>query len=197
MEAPAPANVTPSTKNRRLRAILATATLLLLASCSTPTPYQRLGLSNAGGFTTNQLSATKYEIVFAGNEATTPERAYDFCLLRAAELTMELDLTRFVVSRTHDRSRTTRRYVSGMSGSTSAHTTRTTSGTYTTVHRTPSMPGHMTMNQSPGFSLVVDVYDANATIRAPQSMIFNADETARTLRAKYKLDAASNAAAQK
>lgn len=65
--------------------------LLLLISCSVltacATGYQAKGLS--GGFSEVRRTDFIYQVRFEGNGYTTPQRAEDLALLRAAELTLE------------------------------------------------------------------------------------------------------------
>jgi len=57
---------------------------LLLTSCATD--YQSRGF--AGGYSDTQLAPDVFKVTFRGNGYTDPERAQDFALLRAAELTL-------------------------------------------------------------------------------------------------------------
>ena len=65
----------------------------LLAGCVTEyTPS-----SGGDGYSETQLSPTSFQVTFRGNTKTTPERAYDFALLRAAELALANKCPHFVV----------------------------------------------------------------------------------------------------
>jgi hypothetical protein len=44
--------------------------------------------SGGDGYSETQLSPTSFQVTFRGNTKTTPERAYDFALLRATELAL-------------------------------------------------------------------------------------------------------------
>ena len=59
--------------------------LLLLGGCATS--YQQKGFS--GGYSETQLAPDVFRVNFAGNAYTSSERAQDFALLRAAELSLE------------------------------------------------------------------------------------------------------------
>ena len=66
---------------------------LLLSGCVTEyTPS-----SGGDGYSETQLSPTSFQVTFRGNTKTTPERAYDFALLRAAELALANKCPHFVV----------------------------------------------------------------------------------------------------
>ncbi len=69
------------------------STLLLLSGCATT--YQSTGLS--GGYTDTQFAPDVYRIVFRGNGYTSPERAQDFALLRASELTLKHGFSCFAI----------------------------------------------------------------------------------------------------
>ena len=57
---------------------------LLLTGCATGfTPS-----SGGDGYSETQLSPTSFQVTFRGNTKTTPERAHDFALLRAAEIAL-------------------------------------------------------------------------------------------------------------
>ncbi len=53
--------------------------------------------SGGDGYSETQLSPTSFQVTFRGNTKTTPERAYDFALLRAAELALANKCPHFVV----------------------------------------------------------------------------------------------------
>jgi hypothetical protein len=57
---------------------------LLLSSCATS--YQSTGF--AGGYTDTQLAPDAFRIGFQGNGFTSSDRAQDFALLRAADVTL-------------------------------------------------------------------------------------------------------------
>jgi hypothetical protein len=58
--------------------------LLLLSSCATS--YQSTGFT--GGYTDTQLAPDAFRISFEGNGFTSSDRAQDFALLRAADVTL-------------------------------------------------------------------------------------------------------------
>jgi len=59
--------------------------LWLLSGCATT--YQQKGFT--GGYSETQLAPDVFRVNFAGNAHTSSERAQDFALLRAAELSLE------------------------------------------------------------------------------------------------------------
>ena len=65
----------------------------LLAGCATS--YHAKG--SLGGYSDSQLGQDEYIVYFSGNGFTATERSRDFCLLRAAELTLQKGYTHFVV----------------------------------------------------------------------------------------------------
>jgi len=74
------------------RAILA-CTFVLLAGCGTP--YQPFGLG--GGYSETPLAPGVFRVFFNGNGFTSKERAEDFALLRAAELTIAANSNHFTI----------------------------------------------------------------------------------------------------
>ena len=81
--------------------------LFLLAGCRTPymaydceptgSPWPFSGWSCKGGYSELELAPNTYQVSFSGREITT-EKANDYALLRAAELTLERGRRYFLVS---------------------------------------------------------------------------------------------------
>lgn len=59
------------------------------------TSYQSGGFT--GGYTETQLAPDVFRVVFKGNGYTSPERAQDFSMLRAAELALQTGFTHLAV----------------------------------------------------------------------------------------------------
>jgi hypothetical protein len=66
---------------------------LLLAGCVT----EYAPSSGGDGYSETQLSPTSFLVTFRGNTKTTPERAHDFALLRAAEIALANKCPHFAV----------------------------------------------------------------------------------------------------
>src|SRR3546814_320936 len=73
---------------------------LLLAACSTPQPSLYAPIDDNDGYAEEELGKGLFRVSFQGNGVTSRERAEDYALYRAAELTLELGAERFAV---HDR----------------------------------------------------------------------------------------------
>lgn len=78
-------------------------TLVFLFGCATP--YQKIG--DTGGYQHLKLAEDVYRVTFLGNGFTEYNRAYDFALLRAAEIGKELGYSHFTVEGQEDCSGTT------------------------------------------------------------------------------------------
>lgn len=63
------------------------ALALLLAACTTTTPYQPAEGPHGTGYADQQLAGNRYRVTFQGNSATQRETVENFLLLRAAEVT--------------------------------------------------------------------------------------------------------------
>lgn len=100
------------------RGSLAVAAALVLVACSTP--YQPAGFR--GGYSETTLAADQVIVRFRGNGYTSGERAYDFALYRAAELTLQHGYERFIIGQGND-SVSTGYYVSGSQYGTSYNAT--------------------------------------------------------------------------
>ena len=68
------------------RPILAAAALLLLASCTAPTPYGPA--TDRGGFTDQPIEANRFRVSFSGNTHTSRDTVETYLLYRAAEVTL-------------------------------------------------------------------------------------------------------------
>ena len=68
----------------------AVAGALLLAGCTTATPYQPdlPGQRVSGGYSEHRLGSDRYDVSFAGNSLTSRDRVEGYLLYRAAELTV-------------------------------------------------------------------------------------------------------------
>jgi hypothetical protein len=64
-----------------------------LAGCATP--YKSNGLG--GGYGETQLAPDVFQVYFNGNSSTTSERARDFALLRAADITLQHGFACFAI----------------------------------------------------------------------------------------------------
>jgi hypothetical protein len=74
----------------------AVLTAAMLAACATATPYQPLKAGE--GYSEQKLEPNRYRIAFAANSATPRQKANDYVLLRAAELTLEKGYDYFVLT---------------------------------------------------------------------------------------------------
>lgn len=72
----------------------------MLAACATSTPYQPAANDRAMGYTDYSIESNRYRVVY---RASSPQRAEDFALRRAAELTVQNGYEWFdVVNRSWD-----------------------------------------------------------------------------------------------
>ena len=82
---------------------LAIIFILMVTGCATT--YQSKGLT--GGYSDTQLDKDVFRINFRGNAYTSGERAQDFVLLRASELTLENNFKYFAIIDTSSSSKIT------------------------------------------------------------------------------------------
>ena len=68
----------------------------IVSACATATPYQPL--KGGEGYAEQKLEPNRYRIAFAANSATPRQKARDYVLLRAAELTLEQGYDYFVLT---------------------------------------------------------------------------------------------------
>lgn len=67
-----------------------------LTGCAA-TPYQPIGVSDAGGYSTTRLGKNRFYVIFAGNDYTTVPQVHDYAFLRAAEATQEYGYSWFSI----------------------------------------------------------------------------------------------------
>jgi len=78
----------------RLAPLLA---MLLLAACAAPQPSLYAPLDSRDGYAEQELGKGLYQVKFQGNSVTSRERAENYALYRAAEITLQLGKARFAV----------------------------------------------------------------------------------------------------
>lgn len=75
---------------------------LLVAACTTATPYQPYRAEFAGGvhggYSDQQIASDRYVVRFHGNELTSRDRVEGYMLYRAAELTLQQGYDWFLVA---------------------------------------------------------------------------------------------------
>jgi hypothetical protein len=152
--------------------------LTLLTSCASPYQPNRLG----GGFSDTQLSPDVFRIYFRGNAFTSMQRAQDFALLRAAELSLQNGCSYFAV--VNESSST-----SHVSFTTPGHTETTGSGliygnniSYT--GRTTYYPGQIYNFYKPNTGLLIRCF-----AQKPENIFtFDAAFMERSLGRKYGIE---------
>lgn len=82
------------------RILPALLVMLLLAACAGPRPSLYAPRDGNDGYAQEELGKGLFRVTFQGNAATSRERAEDYALYRAAEMTLEVGAERFAV---HDR----------------------------------------------------------------------------------------------
>lgn len=167
---------------------IACLALGFLVSCATP--YQMIGTSVAGGYSSTQLSQDQFEIRFNGNGFTKPKQAYDFALLRAADLSLEHNYSYFILMGHQDKSKTII-----IPGATTSYTTGTVSssngyGTYsgTTTSYTNDVPIH-----KPSVSLLIRCLETKEGLDSHVGKVYSANEIRREIRQQYGLDSTKQA----
>jgi hypothetical protein len=159
--------------------ILPIVSFLFISGCATE--YQ--GTSFTGGYSDTQLAPDAFQIRFSGNGFTSPERAQDFALLRAADLTLGHGFRYFAIAN------------SAEGGSTSSITLPGSS--YTTANVTGygnSAYGSAVTTYTPPTNIPVFKPRAGLLIRCfqqqpPAAYVFDAQFLSRSIRTKYGMGA--------
>jgi len=77
---------------------MAVAFLAAVAVAGCATSYRATNYDGGAGFSSTQLGENIFEVRFQGNDFTSSEKASNFALLRAAELTLENGFGYFIVN---------------------------------------------------------------------------------------------------
>ena len=72
--------------------------LICICGCQ-PTPYQRLGITPAGGYSETRFSENEFHVKFVANDNTPSRAVRNYLYRRAAELTLEKGFKYFAVIR--------------------------------------------------------------------------------------------------
>jgi hypothetical protein len=161
---------------------LAIISCLLLSSCSSPpTAYQPV--SRDGGYTQTKTGPTAYTVSFIGNPETPYPRAYDFAVLRAAEIGSQLGFTWFAIEGQADNSQ---RQVVQSPTTTQTFGTIGPGGTF--IGNSIYFP-NQTTEFRPGVQLSITYYSAKPAGAFLTNSLCNVADTLASLRAKYNLSA--------
>jgi len=161
---------------------LAIIACLLLSSCAgPPTAYQPV--SRDGGYTQNKTGPAAYTVSFIGNPETSYPRAYDFAVLRAAEIGSQLGFTWFVIEGQADNSQ---RQVVQSPTTTQTFGTIGPGGTF--IGNSIYFP-NQTTEFRPGVQLSITYYTDKPTGKFLPNSVYNVADTLASLRAKYNLSA--------
>ena len=143
--------------------ITAVAAGVMFSACATE--YQ--SASFTGGFTDTQLAPDVFRVSFSGNAFTSSDRAQDFAMLRAAELTLANDARFFGLLSSADQSRT-ETYVSPGSAMYGSGTTTYTAPQVSTYYK-------------PGVGMMIRTFKT----RPKGGFAFDAEFVANSVRTKY------------
>lgn len=158
-----------------VRNIICAFLILTLGGCATS--YQSTGLT--GGFSETRLAEDMFRVEFTGNGFTRGERASDFALLRASELTLDNGYRYFVIM---DENHDVQRHTYTTSGTTS--TSVNSYGNYTDVNVRQNEGTTQTFFK-PGSTLTIALF-----AEKPQAVLsYSAEFVSNEIRTKYDLEA--------
>lgn len=138
---------------RLVNLLCVAGTCALLTACATA--FQPKGAT--GGYETTAFAPDTYEVVFRGNGYTTEQRARDFALLEAADLTLSKDFQYFQIAGGGSRSKTQALYLPQYT------TTSATAYGNTVVAHTTSSGGFPIAFRKPIVDLMVRMYHEKPT----------------------------------
>lgn len=154
------------------------ATVLLLTLTACATGYKSKGWM--GGFSETWLAPDVAIVEFAGNGFASPERAADFALLRAADLTVAAGYRYFLVSDAGSGEATSYHYQPGTTTTLIQQPTARSPISATTT----TTPGYMTAVTRPRSRLAVMMFAEPPEGQRP----FEAAFVQRSIRSKYGMD---------
>lgn len=170
----------------RVGCIAAVLVALALTGC-VATRYRPLGRDGPPGYISRQMPDGAWDVRFKGDEHCPLEKAFDFALLRAAELTLEQGFTRFeILARANGEDRS-RGFVYGIAGGTqtSVGVSAATGGSFTQTTRTGGSVRAVPSWRFPIAGILIRMMPDAPTESGHEIVV--AAEAARTIRAKYKL----------
>ena len=85
-----------SKNNMMSKFLLAGASVLLLAACTTTPVYQQRTASGLTGYSDQQIAANRYQVTYRGSSLTSRETVEEFLLRRAAEVTLQAGYSHFM-----------------------------------------------------------------------------------------------------
>lgn len=81
-----------------MKAFLALAMAVALASCASTPPYQPASSNSGFGYSDQRLEQNRFRVTFNGNSVTDRDQVQDFLLYRSAELTLQNGFDYFVIA---------------------------------------------------------------------------------------------------
>jgi hypothetical protein len=130
-----------------------TCSIIGLSGCATS--YKSNGFT--GGYTNTQLTPDVFRVSFRGNAYTSPERAQDFALLRASELTLQHGFICFAIIDEQN--------------STTTQTYTTPSQSETTAYGTGESYGNVYLNPYGG------TYEGNSSLSVHSTTTYSSGQT--------------------
>lgn len=161
--------------------IAATCVAASFAFISCATKYQKVGFS--GGFSETRLAPDVFRVSFSGNGHTRSERAQDFVLLRAAELTLQNGYRYFKVLDGRDEVTTQTVTLPG-SSYTTANATAYGNSVYGSATTTYTPPQNINIYK-PSSGLMIRCF----ATPPKEGGVFDAQFIANSIRGKYRLKA--------
>ncbi|MGA4579833.1 CC0125/CC1285 family lipoprotein [Limisphaera sp. VF-2] len=152
--------------------------LLGLLGCATP--YQRANL--LGGYTDVALAPDTFRVSFAGNAYTSSRRAYEYALLRAAEVVAMNGFRYFCIVKAKEDSYVSTTVTPGYS-QTTGYISNTSGGQAQVNVETMHIPPQVVTSSKPEVTLVVKAFQN----KPDDHDVFDAPFLIQSLRAYYGL----------
>jgi hypothetical protein len=149
---------------------------ILLSGCATS--YQRKSFT--GGYSETQLGENIFQVFFKGNGYTSRERAFDFSMLRSAELTLENGFRYFIIVQAEKDSK-----VSAYTTPSTSYTTGSAYGTGNYAYgnaTTTTYGGHTYFISKPGVINTILCFSEKPDV---SGLVYDARFVAKSIRDKY------------
>ena len=166
-----------------MKALISAFVLSILFACATP--YQRIGTTVAGGYSSTRVATNQFDVRFLGNGFTEPRRAYDFALLRASEVALEHNYPYFVLLGQQDQSKS-----EIVRGNSTSYTTGTlnTQGGFGSFNGTTTTYNNDIPVMKPGTALRIYCMESRDELGPHAGNVYDAQQVRSQLRSKYQLD---------
>jgi len=164
-----------------MRLLLLITCLIAISGCATP--YQKLGLR--GGYSDREVKEGVYLVNFEGNASLKEKKAWDYALLRSAEIALTHGYQFFIIEES-ETGKLTRRYMRPSMNATGVVGVTNTSNIYTGAYSGSYSPdSYVETYEKPAAQMLIQCYHNFPD--GIESVVFNAKQVLGQMQEKYHL----------